>query len=75
MLELIWLENALKTSIRVLGDSMPMAKEAQQFSNRVSQIRSTGMEATKKLRDRDGKRIIKGIFNYTEQVTQKTNAV
>lgn len=33
------------------------------------------MEATKKLRDRDGKRIINGIFNYTEQVTQKTNAV
>lgn len=75
ILELVWIENALKTSIRVLGDSMPMAKEAQQYSNRVSQLRSTGMEATKKLRTRDGQKIIKGIFNYTEAISQKTNSV
>ncbi|KAH7413824.1 hypothetical protein DE146DRAFT_601571 [Phaeosphaeria sp. MPI-PUGE-AT-0046c] len=75
ILELVWVENALKTSMQVLGDNMPMAKEAQQYSSRVSQLRSTGMEATKKLRTRGGKQAVAGVFNYTQSVARKTDIV
>lgn len=54
---------------------MPMAIEAQQYSDRVSQLRSSGMAATKKLRTRNGKQTIKGIFNYTEAVAHKMDKI
>ncbi|KAH7079461.1 hypothetical protein FB567DRAFT_122708 [Paraphoma chrysanthemicola] len=60
LLEPIFVYNALKNARKVLGDDMPMKKDAQQWESRTETVLKEAAEAADRLRTRDGNTIPNG---------------
>lgn len=72
LLQVHWVSNALKTSLKVLGDDMPNAGEARQYERKASQCLDDGFVAAERLYTRDGKKLASGQFDYTKELVEKS---
>ncbi|KNG45997.1 hypothetical protein DDE82_007290 [Stemphylium lycopersici] len=72
LLELIILENALKTSRSVLGSDMPLAQESQKYEARVEEVVKNGLASMKDLAVRDGREIKSGFADYVKEMAEKS---
>jgi hypothetical protein len=73
--EIVWISNALKTSLKVLGNDMPNAEEARQYETKVTKTLEDGCEALKRLKMRDGKVVVAGMADHVLDVREKAKAL
>ncbi|KAL5115608.1 hypothetical protein ACEQ8H_006495 [Pleosporales sp. CAS-2024a] len=71
---LVWLSNALTTSLKVLGHDMPRSAEAKQYQSEVARLLHDASEALKRWQTKDGKAILGSMTNYIFDVADKTEA-
>jgi hypothetical protein len=67
-----WVSNALKTSLKVLGDNMPSVTEARQYESKTAQFLKDGSEASERLQSRAGQKLVIGPKDYIDKVMQKS---
>ena len=72
LLELMILNNALKTSRSVLGSDMPLGQESQKYEARVAEVFKNGLASMKDLTVRDGREVKAGFFGYVNEMAEKS---
>jgi uncharacterized protein YicC (UPF0701 family) len=74
-LELVWIFNALMSSLKVLGNDMPNAEEARHFESRVSKTLDEACSALKRLRLRNGELLVRDMADHVFKITEITRGL
>jgi uncharacterized protein YicC (UPF0701 family) len=70
--QLVYINNALNSSIKALSQNMPMAEDAQKYESSISQVLKDGLAAMQRLRTRNGKDIVTSLADTVKVVAEKT---